>query len=183
VKAAVVAIAIAAAEVATAAERMRTLFVLLNLALIAPTLSGCHRAEVIENVPTVTSLSKFRSAGLLFARGDGARGDDDDVLSDVHDAVKERIEGTKLFASVVDGTNAELLIRVVLLGAGQTTTIGVELIEAKTNALLGRFQVQAQPDRKGPSTGGGLNLDFESKTSKAIDSAAREIASYLEDHK
>lgn len=157
---------------------MRWLLLALTLAFL-----GCHRVELIENVPVVTSLASFRTAGIVFARAD-APTDKDDVLSAVHDAVLERIEGTKIFSSVADGTNAELLIRVVLLSVGDDqVTLGIELVNAKTNALVGRFQVGAQPDRKPPSTGGGIHVDFESKTSKAIDSAAREIASYLEDHR
>jgi hypothetical protein len=145
---------------------------------------ACHRAELIENVPTVTSLSSFRTASLVFARSDGQKNDADDALSDIHDAVKERIEGTKVFQSVSDGGNADLLIRVILLGVGDASvSIGVELINTKNSALVGRFQVGAQPDRKGPSTGGSLNIEFDSKTQQAIESAAREIGNYIEDHK
>lgn len=142
-------------------------------------LFACHRAEVLENVPTPGGLSKYRTVGLVFARSDGLN---DDTLGDVHDELKERIEGTGMFQSVVDGQTGELVIRTVLLYAGEEIALGVDLLDTKTNAVIGRFQVKAKPDREGPKTG-GINLDFESKTSKAISSAAREVASYLEDHK
>lgn len=146
--------------------------------------AACHRAEVLENVPTTTSLGSFRTAGVVFARADGQKNDADDTLADIHDAVKERIEKTNVFASVADGPNAELLIRVLLLSVGgDQVTIGVELVDTKKNALVGRFQVGARPDRSPPSGGGSFNLDFDSKTDKAIESAAREIGDYIEAHK
>lgn len=155
----------------------RLLFLLLFLIV------ACHRAEVLENVPTTTSLGKFRTAGLVFARADGQQSDKDDLLADVHDAVKDKIEGTGVFKSVNDGPAGELLIRVLLLsGGGDKVMIGVEFVDPKSNALLGRFQVSAQPDRDGPKTG-TLNLDFDSKMDKAIASAAREIGDYIEEHK
>ncbi len=157
---------------------MRRLLLALLLA------AACHRAELLENVPATTGLSSFRTAGLVFARADGQKNDKDDLLADIHDEVKERIEGTKVFASVNDGPTGELLIRILLLGVSDDqVSIGVELVNTKNNALVGRFQVSARPDRKGPSTGGSLNLDFDSKTDKAVASAAREIGDYIEEHK
>jgi hypothetical protein len=145
--------------------------------------SGCHRGDVIEQLPTPMGLRAYRALGVVLHRVDPRA--NDEVMDALQDALHAKLERASLFPVTNAGTRGELVmhVSVVSLGEdGRQITLGVNLVDTRRNASIGRFEVVARPDMEPPAMGGRLNLDAESKTSKAIDAAVRELVAYLEDH-
>lgn len=150
---------------------------LATLLLIA--LAACHRSEVVERVPAAPGLARHAPLALVLHRVDPRA--NDEVMSALEEALRDRLSGP---FEVKDRGTLALHVTLVSLGEdGRRVTLGVDLVDASTQASLGRFEVIAQPDAEPPSMGGSLDVRTESATDKALAAAARELANYLEEHR
>ena len=147
-------------------------------------IAGCHGAEVHDRVPLAVRLGAFHSATFVVA---GGSLDADDVKS-FREELVTRVTDAKLFAQVVPpGAVAELMIRVTLLSESDDGAVevsfAVELFDVRQqHKLVGRFDVDADSRSGGGfSMGSGVNIDFDSKTTKALEKAASAIVAHLEE--
>lgn len=143
--------------------------------------SGCHRATVVDSWPLVTKLSAYRSARILVV----TPGLDADDASDFAEALEKKLTHARIFRSVAhENQPSELLIRVTLLDkkedSGVELDFAVEMFDQRRRQLVGRFDVTADSKEFAYSGGGGIHLDLDSKTTRALEKAENAIISHLE---
>ena len=132
-------------------------------------------------MPLVTSLSAYRSARVLVVAPEL----DADDASDFAEGLEKKLAHSGIFQSVAQPNQpSELLIRVTLINnneeSGVQLDFAVEMFDERRRQLVGRFDVKADSKEFAYSGGGGIHLDFDSKTTRALEIAEDAIISHLE---
>lgn len=148
----------------------------------AALVSACHGAEVVDSAPLAEKLASFRSARILVA----APGLDDDDAREFGEELEKKLGEAEIFRQVVRPNQpSELLIRVSLLDKKEDGSVAlrfaVELFDERNRRLIGRFDVTADSKSDSFSGGGSINVNFDSKTTRALEKAEDAILSHLED--
>lgn len=131
-------------------------------------------------MPLAERLDGFHSAGVIVI----AEGLDADDRAELAKDLSERLRDAKLVSTVLEpGSVGELVVRVTLLQAKEDGSVelsfAVELFDDRQKRLIARFDVTADSKSGGMSGGGGININFESKTSRALGKAAEAIVDHL----